>query len=159
MAGSGPRFGAKLNKKGVPFGGILLTSVVAFAGVFLNFIVPDAAFEVMLNLAALGTMASWAAIVLSHIRFVQRAKKGDVKRPHYRAPLTPFMDYLTLVFLVGVVILMAFDYPVGTYTLATSVLFWPALYFGWKALKNHHPVTQAEVDAGKEATPPGTPKN
>ena len=159
MAGSGPRFGAKLNKKGVPFGGILLTSVVAFAGVFLNFIVPDAAFEVMLNLAALGTMASWAAIVLSHIRFVQRAKKGDVNRPHYRAPLTPFMDYLTLVFLVGVVILMAFDYPVGTYTLATSVLFWPALYFGWKALKNHHPVTQAEVDAGKEATPPGTPKN
>ena len=81
-------------------------------------------------------------------------QEGDVKRPHYRAPLTPFMDYLTLIFLVGVVILMAFDYPVGTYTLATSVLFWPALYFGWKALKNHHPVTQAEVDAGKEATPP-----
>ena len=66
--------------------GILLTGVVGLFGVVLNFIVPEQAFEVVLNIAAFGTMASWVAISLSHQKFLKLAKEGKYTRPEYRAP-------------------------------------------------------------------------
>lgn len=135
LAGSAPRFGARLTQSGVPFGGIVLTSGVAFAGVFLNFVIPEQAFEVVLNLAALGTMASWAAIALAHMKFVHLARKGERTRPFFQAKFTPLSNILTLAFIGLVVVLMAFDYPVGSYTLLVSLLFFPALAIGWYVLR------------------------
>ena len=130
-AGSAPQWAGKVTKGGVPYGGILMTTGVALFGVVLNYFVPEAAFEVVLNIAALGTMASWAAISLSHMRFVRLARQGKYTRPDYRAPFSPFTDIVSLLFLGLVVVLMAFDYPIGTWTLIVSLLMWPALAFGW----------------------------
>ena len=131
QAGSAPRFTGKLSASGVPYGGILLTAGVAVLGVGLNFVVPEQAFEIVLNLAALGTMAGWAAISLSHQRYVSLARKGFYNRPTYRAPLAPFTNWLTMFFLAGVLVLMAVDYPVGTFTLASSLVLIPVLVIGW----------------------------
>ena len=131
QAGSAPRFTGKLSASGVPYGGILLTAGVAVLGVGLNFVVPEQAFEIVLNLAALGTMAGWAAISLSHQRYVSLARKGFYNRPTYRAPLAPFTNWLTMFFLAGVLVLMAVDYPVGTFTLASSLVLIPILVIGW----------------------------
>ena len=131
QAGSAPRFTGKLSASGVPYGGILLTAGVAVLGVGLNFVVPEQAFEIVLNLAALGTMAGWAAISLSHQRYVSLARKGFYNRPTYRAPLAPFTNWLTMFFLAGVLVLMAVDYPVGTFTLASSLVLVPILVIGW----------------------------
>ena len=131
MAGSAPRFAGRLTASGVPYGGILMTAVVALLGVGLNLVVPEEAFEIVLNLAALGTMAGWAAITMSHMKFVALAKRGLYHRPPYRAPLSPFTDWLTLAFLAGVLVLMAVDYPVGTWTLVSSLALVPCLVLGW----------------------------
>ncbi|WP_448854846.1 amino acid permease [Corynebacterium frankenforstense] len=132
LAGSAPKFAARVSRNGVPYGGILLTTIVAIAGVGLNYVVPEQTFEIVLNLAALGTMASWAAITLSHLKFYRLARAGRYRRPDYQARFTPWTNYLTLAFLGGVLVLMTFDYPVGTWTLLVSLLFWPALVLGWK---------------------------
>ncbi|WP_395170359.1 amino acid permease [Corynebacterium kroppenstedtii] len=132
LEGSAPRFAAKLTRSGVPYGGILLTTVVALAGVGLNYVVPEQTFEIVLSLAALGTMASWATITLSHMKFVSLATKGVYHRPAYQAHLAPYSNYLILGFLACVILLMACDYPVGTWTLIVSLLFFPALAVGWK---------------------------
>ncbi|MEJ5927942.1 amino acid permease [Corynebacterium sp. H128] len=152
LTGCAPKIAGKLTRKGVPFGGILLTTIVALFGVVLNYVVPSQAFEIVLNLAALGTMAGWAAITLSHMKFVAMTKKGLYERPHYRAHLTPFTNYLTLAFLACVIVLMAFDYPIGTWTLAASLLFWPALAIGWRfvrkrvaEVKDEHLTAKAEA--------------
>ena len=135
-AGSAPQWAGKVTAGGVPYGGILLTTGVALFGVVLNYFVPEAAFEVVLNIAALGTMASWAAISLSHMRFVRLAKAGRYSRPDYRAPFSPFTDIVSLLFLGVVIVLMAFDYPIGTWTLVVSLLMWPALAFGWYKVRD-----------------------
>lgn len=135
MAGSAPKFTGKLSKSGVPFGGILLTAIVAYAGVVLNFVVPESAFEIVLNVTSLGIIVGWAAIVLSHMKFVSLSKTGVYHRPDYRAPLAPFTDWITLVFLISVVALMALDYPVGTWTLTSSLLLVPILVIGWYAVR------------------------
>ncbi|WP_051687532.1 MULTISPECIES: amino acid permease [Micrococcales] len=131
MAGSAPKFASKLNKSGVPFGGILLTAAVALLGVVLNYFVPEAAFEIVLNISAVGTMASWAAITLSHQKFVKLSRLGHYVRPGYRAPLAPFSNWLTVAFLVAVMVLIALDYPVGTYTLGAMLIIIPLLIIGW----------------------------
>ena len=61
-SGSGPKFGARMSKSGVPYGGIVMAAMVGLVGVFLNYVVPEMAFEIVLNLAALGTLASLSLI-------------------------------------------------------------------------------------------------
>src|SRR6201993_1796358 len=97
--GSGPKFTARMSKNGVPYGGILLTATIGLFGVVLNAVKPSEAFEIVLNIAAIGVLAAWATIVLCQLRFYRRAKAGTMQRPHFRMPLTPYSGYVTLVFL------------------------------------------------------------
>ena len=120
-----------MSKGGVPVAGILLTAVVALFGVALNFFVPAQAFEIVLNIAAIGTMASWAAIVLAHQKFLSLVKEGRYSRPSYRAPGGKFSDWAVIVFIVLVMVLIAFDYPVGTWTLISLLVVIPLLWGGW----------------------------
>ena len=43
----------------------------------------------------------------------------------------PWTGYATLVFLAAVLVLMALDHPIGTWTVATLVVIVPALIGGW----------------------------
>nr|WP_241978480.1 amino acid permease [Cryobacterium sp. Hz9] len=135
LAGSAPRFAGKISRNGVPFGGILLTGAVTLLGVGLNAIVPDEAFEIVLNMAAIGIVSAWSMIVLCQLRLQAWAKRGIVMRPVFRMPWAPYSGYLTLVFLVGVLVLMAFDWPVGTLTISSLVLIVPGLMIGWYACR------------------------
>lgn len=131
MAGSAPKFAQKMTKTGVPIGGVIITSVVSVFGVALNYFVPEEAFEIVLNIAAIGTMAAWAAIALAHQKFVALSRRGLYERPEYRAWGGRFTDWLVLAFIGAVTVLIALDYPVGTYTLASMLLVVPLLIGGW----------------------------
>lgn len=58
MGGSAPKFMSKMSRQQVPYAGILATLVVYVFGVFLNYLVPSRVFEIVLNVAALGIIAS-----------------------------------------------------------------------------------------------------
>ena len=135
MAGSAPKFAGRMNKAGVPYGGIALTAVVTLLGVGLNAIVPAEAFEIVLNVACLGILSSWATIILCQLKLLSWSKKGIVLRPSFQLFGAPYTSYLTLLFLAGVLVLIALDYPVGTYTVGSLVLIVPALVAGWYACR------------------------
>lgn len=120
-----------MNKAGVPYGGIIMTAAVTLLGVVLNAFVPEEAFEIVLNVASLGIIAAWGTIILCQIRFKQWADRGLLKRPSFRMIGAPFTSYLTLAFLVGVLVLIGFDYPVGTYTVGSLLIIVPMLVLGW----------------------------
>ncbi|MFE6612994.1 amino acid permease [Amycolatopsis sp. NPDC057786] len=130
MAGSAPKFTGVMNKNHVPYGGILLTSAVCVVGVGLNAVVPSQAFEIVLNFAAIGILGTWAIIVLSHLLFVRKAKRGEVERPSYRLPFSPYTEIATLIFLAAVVVLMGFD-ETGRITLYCLPVIGLALVAGW----------------------------
>lgn len=136
VAGSAPRFAARMNKAGVPYGGIAMTAVVALLGVILNAVVPAAAFEIVLNIASLGIISTWAIIVLCQMELTKRAKRGELDRPAFRMPGAPVTGWITLAFLLAVLILMAFDSPVGTWTIGSLVIIIPALMFGWRMCRD-----------------------
>lgn len=133
--GSAPKITERMNRQGVPYGGIGLTALVTLVGVGLNFVVPDEAFEIVLNIASLGILASWATIVLCQMRFVRMTQAGVLRRPSFRLPGSPWSGAAVLVFLAAVLVLMAIDYPVGTYTVAAIPLIAILLVIGWYAVR------------------------
>lgn len=70
-------------------------------------------------------------IVLCQLRFYKQTQAGTLERPAFRMPFTPYSGYITLVFLVGIVVLMAFDEPAGTSSVAALIVIIPALIGGW----------------------------
>ncbi|OBK71136.1 amino acid permease [Mycobacterium sp. 1274761.0] len=136
MNGSAPKFTSVMSSRGVPYGGICLTALIGLFGVLLNGIVPSEAFEIVLNMAALGIIASWGTIVICQIQLYRWSKRGILERPSFRLWGTPYTGYLTLLFLLAVLVLMAFDPPIGTWTVASLVVIVPALVVGWFAVRS-----------------------
>lgn len=139
MGGSAPSFVARMNAQQVPYGGILVTLVVYLVGVVLNYLVPSQVFEIVLNIAALGIVSTWAFIVACQMKLRAAQNRGEIERIGFRLPFAPVTAWLTLAFLAMVIVLMAFDYPDGTYTVAAIPIVAIALALGWTALKGSHP--------------------
>ncbi|HEX3544997.1 MAG TPA: amino acid permease [Mycobacterium sp.] len=133
--GSAPKFTSLMSKRGVPYGGICLTAVIGLFGVLLNGVVPSKAFEIVLNMAALGIIASWGTIVLCQLQLYRWSKRGLLTRPSFRMWGAPYTGYLSLAFLLAVLVLMALDPPIGTWTVATLVVIVPALVIGWYGVR------------------------
>jgi L-asparagine permease len=149
--GSGPKFSAPMSKNGVPYGGILLTSGVGLLGIVLNAVKPSQAFEIVLHVAAVGIVFAWGTIVASQLQLYRLARAGRLQRPNFRMPLSPYSGYLTLAFLVGVVILMFFDKVQGPWLLGATIIGVPALIGGWFLVRDR--VRAAAQDAAEPASP------
>ncbi|QLL08039.1 amino acid permease [Mycobacterium vicinigordonae] len=134
--GSGPKFTAVMSKNGVPFGGILLTAAIGLFGIGLNAVTPKHAFEIVLHIAATGVIVAWATIVACQLRFHQLANAGEMERPNFRMPLSPYTGWATLVFLAAVLVLMMFDETYGKWMLAAMAVGIPALIGGWFLVRN-----------------------
>jgi L-asparagine permease len=151
--GSGPKFTARMSKNGVPYGGILLTATIGLFGVVLNAVKPSEAFEIVLNIAAIGVLAAWATIVACQLRLYGRVKAGTMQRSHFRMPLAPYSGYVTLVFLVGVLVLMTLDPEKGPWVITALVAAVPALIGGW-FLVRHRVTTAAGEGIGHDSDVP-----
>ncbi len=111
----------------------------------LNAVKPGQAFEIVLNIAAIGVLAAWATIVLCQLRFYSRMKTGTMQRPNFRMPLAPYSGYVTLVFLAGVLVLMMCDPEKGPWIMATLVAAVPALIGGWFLVRDRVTATAGDV--------------
>jgi L-asparagine permease len=133
--GSGPKFAAPMSKSGVPYGGILLTAGIGLFGIVLNAVKPSQAFEIVLHIASVGVVVAWGTIVACQLRFYYLARAGVLQRPKFKMPLAPYSGYATLVFLVGVLVLMFFDKVQGPWMLGAAAIGIPALIGGWFAVR------------------------
>jgi L-asparagine permease len=139
MGGSAPPFVAKMNAAKVPYGGILVTLVIYFVGVILNYVVPSQVFEIVLNIASLGIVSTWGFIVICQMRLRGEINRGKIPAVDFRMPFAPVSAWATLAFLAAVLVLTAFDYPDGTFTIAAIPVVAVALAIGWVILKGSSP--------------------
>lgn len=135
MGGSAPKFMANMSSQQVPYAGILVTCGIYVLGVVLNYLVPSRVFEIVLNVASLGIIASWAFIIVCQMRLRKAVREGRAKPVSFQMPGAPVTSWLTLAFLLTVVIMMAFDYPNGTWTIATIPVLAVLLTLGWFSLR------------------------
>ncbi|GAB6966667.1 L-asparagine permease [Komagataeibacter kakiaceti JCM 25156] len=145
LGGAAPEPLARLNASSVPANGIILTVAVYLAGVMLNYVVPSQVFEIVLNMAALGIISTWAFILLSQIRLRQAVRDGRIRSAGFEMPGAPFTSWLTLGFLGCVVVLMALDYPNGTATVASAPVVGVLLMLGWKYMNHRRPAAPPPI--------------
>jgi L-asparagine permease len=131
MGGSAPRFMSKMSRHQVPYAGILATVGIYVIGVVLNYYVPSQVFEIVLNIASLGIISSWAFIILCQLKLRKAIRLGKAEDVSFKLPGAPFTSWLTLLFLFSVLVLMAFDYPNGTFTIAALPIIILLLVLGW----------------------------
>ncbi|MEU5421979.1 amino acid permease [Streptomyces sp. NPDC020799] len=146
MSGSAPKFTSRMNKGQVPYGGILLTAFFCVLGVALNFVVPKDAFEIVLNFAAIGIIGTWGMIMLCSLLFWRRSKDGRVTRPGYRLPWAPYTQIITLLFLAGVLGIMASDPGPSRTTVLCLPLIAAALVGGWFLVRGRVARVQREKE-------------
>ncbi|WUW19180.1 amino acid permease [Streptomyces sp. NBC_01465] len=153
MAGSAPGFTARMSRSHVPYAGILLTSSVALLGVALNAWLPDDAFAIVTNVAALGVISSWTMIMVCHLVFVQRSKQGLAERPDFRLWASPWIELATIAFLAGVIVMMWFDRDgPGRNTVLLTVPIAAVLTLGWFLVRD-----RVNGIASAEQAPPVDP--
>lgn len=140
QGGSAPPALAKMNSRAVPYVGIALTLAIYAVGVVLNYFVPSHVFELVLNIASLGILSTWAFIVICQMAYRRAVNRGEVEAVSFRMPGAPFTSWLTLLFLLAVLVLMAFDYPNGTYTVASLPIVAIVLLIGWRWTSRHRQV-------------------
>lgn len=83
-----------------------------------------------------GILSSWATIVLCQLKLLPWSRDGIVTRPSFQLFGAPFTSYLMLLFRAAavpgrVLALIAFDYPVGTWTVGSLVVIVPLLVLVW----------------------------
>ena len=143
MGGSAPAFGGRMSAQQIPYGGIVVTLVIYLAGVVLNYVVPSQVFEVVLNVASLGILSTWGFIVVCQMRLRASIERGENEAVAFRMPFAPVSSWLTLGFLVAVLVLMALDYPGGTLTVAAIPFIALLLAAGWFVARRTSPFAPA----------------
>lgn len=135
LGGSGPQAMGKLNRNAVPYVGIGVTLFIYLIGVLMNYLYPTQIFEIVLSISSLGILGTWATILLCQLRLHRAIKRGRIATTGFSMPGAPYTGWLTLAFLLLVLVMMAFDYPSGTITVASIPVLALIFYGGWLLLK------------------------
>ena len=134
MRGEAPAVTARLSSRQVPHGGIAFTAVVLMGGVALNYFVPRQAFDIATAVASLGVVTTWGTLVFCQMRLREAALRGELVRPAFRMPGSPYTNWLTLGFLALVVLLMAVADDAQRIAFLLIPLLVAAIAVGWRVV-------------------------
>jgi len=106
--GQAPKFFAKVSNNGVPLAGTLGVIIGLAVGVVLSYIAPKNLFVYVYAASVLPGMVPWFVILISQIQF--RKVNADAMEKHpFKMPFAPFTNYLTIAYLVMVLVGMWFN--------------------------------------------------
>jgi GABA permease len=106
--GDAPEGLAKLNRHGVPARAILLGTLFGYGAVVMSYVSPDTVFAFLVN--SYGTVAIfvYVLIAISQLRLRARLEKEDPARLRVRMWAYPYLTYLAIAGMLGIVLAMAF---------------------------------------------------
>jgi AAT family amino acid transporter len=128
---------AKVSGNGVPVVGVAVSIVVLLLGSCLNYLIPNPqrVFVYVYSASVLPGMVPWFVILISQLRFREAHKQVMASHP-FRSVLFPWTNYLTMAFLICVLIGMGFNEDtrmslfVGAIFLAVVTLLYKVLRLG-----------------------------
>ena len=144
MAKQAPGFTLKMSSSGVPWAGIVMTSVMFLFGAVLNALTPDA-FEIAIETTAICILFTWATIFLCQLRLRRLSDRGVIPASPFRMPGSPWTGYFGLAFLVLVLVGIAvsgwqsspyFWHKTGFVVVVVGVpVLILVMEFGWRVVK------------------------
>ena len=115
-----PKF-AKLNRNSVPQNALIVSTIVVSVGALLSKLMPEDAFSLVTTISAICFIWVWSIILISHIIY-KKKNRALHEASTFKAPFTPFINYVVLaffVFLLGVML-----YAEATRTALLLTPFW-----------------------------------
>ncbi|WP_079514928.1 amino acid permease [Rossellomorea marisflavi] len=106
--GQAPKSFTKLSRNGVPLLGTIGVMIGLGIGVILSYIAPENLFVYVYSSSVLPGMVPWFVILISQIRF-RKIKGAELDNHPFKMPFAPVTNYLTLAFLVAVLVGMWFN--------------------------------------------------
>lgn len=106
--GQAPKFFKSITKNGVPLVGTMGVVIGLAVGVILSYIAPENIFVYVYAASVLPGMVPWFVILISQINF--RKSQGAAMDSHpFKMPFAPVTNYLTIAFLIMVLVGMWFN--------------------------------------------------
>jgi D-serine/D-alanine/glycine transporter len=118
----GPSKLAKLNKNHVPSHALVTSAVVLSIGALLSKLIPEQAFSIVTTISAICFIWVWSIILISHIRYT-KSRPDLRKKSSFKAPFTPFINYVVLTLFVFILIIMLFAEATRLSLLMTPLWF------------------------------------
>lgn len=107
--GQAPKIFTKLSHNGVPLLGTIGVLIGLGVGVILSYIAPDSPlFVYVYSASVLPGMVPWFVILISQINF-RKAKGAEMANHPFKMPFAPVTNYVTIAFLLMVLIGMWFN--------------------------------------------------
>ncbi|EBX2782666.1 aromatic amino acid transporter AroP, partial [Salmonella enterica subsp. enterica serovar Hadar] len=97
--GDAPKVLMSVDRRGVPVLSILVSALITFLCVIVNYVLPHKALELLMSLVVAALVINWAMISMAHLKFrAQMDRQGT--RTHFRAFWYPYGNYLCMAFVV-----------------------------------------------------------
>ncbi|MDF5903338.1 amino acid permease [Pseudomonas aeruginosa] len=103
--GDAPKVLMSVDRRGVPVLSILVSALITFLCVIVNYVLPHKALELLMSLVVAALVINWAMISLSHLKFRAAMKRQGVDT-FFKALWSPFSNYLCLAFVVFILGIM-----------------------------------------------------
>ncbi|AOH53319.1 amino acid permease [Peribacillus muralis] len=108
MNGQAPKSFAKVSKSGVPLFGTFGVIIGLAIGVVLSYIAPKNLFVYVYSASVLPGMIPWFVILISQIKF-RKIKRAEMANHPFKMPFAPVTNYLTIAYLIMVLVGMWFN--------------------------------------------------
>ena len=103
--GNAPKFLKKLNKNHAPINALLVSAILVGICIIINKIMPDKALGMLMSLVVSSLVINWIMISWTHLHF-KKHKSLKNEKSKFPSLFYPISNYLTLLFLVGVLAMM-----------------------------------------------------
>jgi L-asparagine transporter-like permease len=103
--GNAPKVFTKTNRQGVPIAAVILSAVLIFGCVLLNYFVPKEALGHLMYIVVGALVLNWAMITLTHLKYRRYVKAMKIKTS-YPALWSPVSNYVVLIFIALVLYIM-----------------------------------------------------
>lgn len=128
--GNAPHYFAKLSSEAVPKRALNFSSMVLLIVVALNYFVPSKIFNIISSVSTINFLFIWIIILWCHILY---RKKNPAGVKIFTMPGYPVTSWLTLLFFVGVLVVLLIE-PSTRLSLILFLVFFAILFWQYKLI-------------------------
>lgn len=140
--GQAPSFLGKVSNNHVPAAGITFSAILMLIGVLLNYVVPEQVFVWVTSISLVGSLWTWAIIMIAHLGYRKAVRAGEVKAVSFRMPGAPYANWLCVAFLILVAVFLSLD-PGTRVALYVAPVWFALLWVGYLFAKSRGGVAVA----------------
>ena len=125
-----------------PAAGITFSAILMGIGVVLNYVVPEQVFVWVTSISLVGSLWTWAIIMIAHLGYRKAVRAGEVKAVSFRMPGAPYANWLCVAFLILVAAFLSLD-PATRVALYVAPVWFLLLWGGYMIAKSRGGVALA----------------